>query len=79
MTAESSWPYAPSHVFLVLHNPESFENSPNHSGIIVESYLNHSLREAKQGGAWSSRLRLGTVALGCLQALKQFFLLGTLE
>ena len=25
----------------MLHNPESFENIPNHSGIIVESYLNH--------------------------------------
>ena len=59
MTAESSWPYAPSHVFLVLHNPESFENSPNHSGITVESYLNHSLREAKQGGAWNPKLPLG--------------------
>ena len=48
MAPESSWPHAPSHVFPVLQNPESFEIIPNHSGIIVESYLNHLLREPKQ-------------------------------
>ena len=73
MEPESSSLYAPFHTFLALHNPESFENIPNHSGIIVESYLNHSLREPKQGGAWSPKLPLGSVALGCLHALLQVF------
>ena len=30
-------------------NPESYENDLNHFGIIVESYLNHSLREPQNG------------------------------
>ena len=48
-TPESSWFYTPSHTILVLQNPESFENTPNHTGIIAESHLNHSLREPTEG------------------------------
>ena len=48
---ESSWLYAPSHAFRMLQNPESFENDPNHFGIIAESHLNHSIQEATKGAA----------------------------
>ena len=46
----------------MLQNPESFENDPNHLGIIVESLLNHSFQEARKGRNWirvdsKSRLR----------------------
>ena len=40
------------------------------SGIIIESYLNHELTQV---GAWSPKLPLGSVALGCLHALLQVF------
>ena len=51
---ESSWPYASSHTFRMLQNPESFENDPNHLGIIVESLLNHSFQETRKGRDWIS-------------------------
>ena len=60
---ESSWPYAPSHTFLMLHDPESFQNNPNHLGIIVESRLNHLVQDAKQGAALNPKLPLRSAAL----------------
>ena len=63
---ESSWPYAPSHTFRMHQNPESFENYPNHFGIIVESHLNHSLQEATKGAVLNPILHSWSAALGWL-------------
>ena len=71
---ESSWFYAPSHTFRMLQNPESFENDPNHLGIIVESHLNHSIREAANGAALNPIPPLGNAAMGWLHAVQRFLL-----
>ena len=70
---ESSWPYAPSHTFRVLQNPESFKNGPNHFEIIVESHLNHSIQEAAKGAVLNPIPPLGSAALGWLHAVQKVF------
>ena len=50
---ESSSAYSFSRIIHILKNLESFQNHRNHTGIIAESYLNHSLREATRGGTRS--------------------------
>jgi len=57
----------------MLQNPESFENDPNHSGIIVESHLNHSIREAITGAVLIPILPLGSAALLWLRAVQNVF------
>ena len=57
----------------MLQNPESFENDPNHSGIIVESHLNHSIQEATKGAVLNPILPLGSAALGWLHAVQKVF------
>ena len=73
MALESSWFYAPSHTFRMLQNPESFENDPNHLGIIVESHLNHSIQEAAKGAVLNPIPPLGSAALGWLHAVQKVF------
>ena len=50
---ESSWGYSFSRLIHIPKNPESLQNHLNHIGIIAESYLNHSVREATRGGTRS--------------------------
>ena len=57
----------------MLQNPESFENDLNHSRIIVESHLNHSIQEAIKGAVLNPIPPLGNAALGWLHAVEKVF------
>ena len=57
----------------MLQNPESFENDLNHSRIIVESHLNHSIQEAIKGAVLNPIPPLGSAALVWLHAVQKVF------